>query len=595
MGILDTFYILFDTDAKKAEREMADLRHEGDRTADQIDRSVRGARHLAPAIDKAADEAGRLGRSFTGVASIVTGVLAGIAAANIGGGLLNAAEGYTRFGNALRVAGLEGEQLRVVEDALYASAKRNGVELESLSQLYGRVTSASTELGVSQAEILQVTDAVSAAIRVQGGDASQASGAMLQLAQALGAGTVRAEEFNSITEGMLPLLQAAAFASDKYKGSVARMRADVLAGTLTSKEFFDLIREGSTYLRDKAARAPLTVAQSMTALRSSVVVTVGRLNEAWGVTRRLGAALGFLAQHLDLAAIVIGTVATALTVFFLPAIWSAAAGVLAATWPILLLIAAAAALGVAFALAYDDVKAFLSGQDSLIGSLLERYAWLRTLLHGLGVVFRVVGRIAVAVFGAIWSAAARTFGAIADGIQQAYGFWAPIFGLMLDVAVAVFRAVGGWFMNMIRPWLPAIRFVLAAIGQGARLMGAVFGAVFDAIGAWWDRTIGRIIQGVNIIANAVRRLMGMEVSDRQSAAVRGVGIGQRQLAGAANQPFAAMTAPGAAGSVNNRRSQVINMGGVTQNINGPDANAVSRSLADAFGGAASQFDDGVAF
>lgn len=591
MGILDTFYILFDTDARKAEREMADLRREGDRTADQIDRSVRGARQLAPAIDKAADQAGRLGRSFTGLASLAVGVLSGIAAANIGGSVMGAAESYTRFGNALRVAGLEGEQLRQVEDALYASAKRNGVELESLSQLYGRVTSASTELGVSQAEILQVTDAVSAAIRVQGGDASQASGAMLQLAQALGAGTVRAEEFNSITEGMLPLLQAAAFASDKYKGSVARLRADVLAGTLTSKQFFDLIREGSTYLRDKAARAPLTVAQSMTALRASVTVTIGRLNEAWGVTRRLGAALGFLAEHLDLAAIVIGTVATALTVFFLPAIWSAAAGVLAATWPILLLIAAATALGVAFALAYDDVKAFMSGQDSLIGTLMERYGWLRAAVHGLGVAFRVIGRVVVAVFGGMVTAVGRVINALAD----LYGFWAPIFGLILDVTVAVWRAIGGAFMSMIRPWLPVIRGVLAGIGVVARLMGAVFGAVFDMIGEWWDRTIGRIIRGVNVIANAVRRLMGMEVSDRQSAAARGVGIGQRQLAGAASSPFAAMTAPGAAGNVNNRRSQVINMGGVTQNITGADPAAVTRSLSDAFGGAASQFDDGVAY
>jgi len=61
MGILGTFYILFDTDAKKAEREMAGLRGESAKTADAIDDSVKGARHLAPAIDKAADGAGKLG------------------------------------------------------------------------------------------------------------------------------------------------------------------------------------------------------------------------------------------------------------------------------------------------------------------------------------------------------------------------------------------------------------------------------------------------------------------------------------------------------------------------------------------------------
>lgn len=594
MGILDTFYILFDTDAKKAEREMAEVRREGERTADAIDDSVRGARQLAPALDKAADNAGRLGRSFRGIAGLAAGVLAGIGTANLAGGLLGASEGYTRFGNSLRVAGLEGEALLRVENALFASSKRNGVELEGLGQLYSRVASAASELGVSEGEVLQMTDAVSAAIRVQGGNASQATGAMLQLSQALGAGTVRAEEFNSIMEGMLPLLQAAAFASEKYKGSVARLRADVLAGNVTSKEFFDLITAGTEYLNDKAAKAPLTVAQSMTSLRNSVAVTIGRLDQAWGITRRLAGALAWLGENLEVAGVALGVTASIITAAFLPAIWSAAAGVLAATWPILAIIAAATALGVAFALAYDDVKAFLSGQDSLIGNLMERYGWFRAAINGLAVVFRVLGRIAVAVFGWIW----REGGRLVDGLVSFFRGWyavaAPIFGLLRDIALAVFTAIGNAFMDRIRPWMPFLRVLFDAMVLGFRAVGQVFGSVFQAIGDWWDRVFGRIVRGLNVVVNGARRLLGMEVGENAAAAASGVGIGQRQLSAASTSPWAAQTSTSVSTSNSNSRTTQVNMGGVTVNAGGTDPANVGRALRDTYGDAIFQFDDGVA-
>jgi len=271
---------------------------------------------------------GALNRSLgAGLGSLRTELMASIAAIASGAGIAAAialADTYARFTNSLKVAGVEGAALETVQKRLYEGAIKNGVELESLGQLYGRVASASTELGVSQEQILRVTDAVSAAIRVSGGTAASSSGAMLQMAQALGAGTVRAEEFNSMTEGMLPLLQAAAGASAKYGGSVAKMRTDVLAGKLSSKEFFDLIIAGSASLEAKAARAPLTVAQSYTNLSTSLIKFMGDTDASLGVTRRLSEALALLANNLDVVANSLGVIVVALSVAMAPAVGRAA-------------------------------------------------------------------------------------------------------------------------------------------------------------------------------------------------------------------------------------------------------------------------------
>lgn len=275
-----------------------------------------------------ADIGGALNKSLgSGLGSLKTQLMGSIAAITSGAGIAAAvglADTFNRFSNSLKVAGVEGANLSIVQDRLFASANKNGVQVESLGQLYGRVANSAKELGVSQSQILTVTDAVSAAIRVSGQPISAASGAMLQMSQALGSGTVRAEEFNSMVEGMLPLVQAAAGASDKYTGSVARMRAAVLEGKLSSKEFFDLIIAGSASLEAKAARAPLTVGQSFEVLKNKMVEAMGATNETWGLTDRLSEALAYLANNLDDVAGALGVIAVVLSATLAPAVGRAA-------------------------------------------------------------------------------------------------------------------------------------------------------------------------------------------------------------------------------------------------------------------------------
>lgn len=224
-----------------------------------------------------------------------------------------AADSYTRFTNSLKVAGLEGRNLEQVQDALFASAQKNGVALEPLSQLYGRAAQSAGELGASQADLLKFTDGVTAALRVQGGDAASASGALMQLSQALSAGTVRAEEFNSINEGARPILEAVAAGNDKFGGSVAKLRAYMLEGKLTSQEMFQSFLVGSTMLETKAAKAPLTVAASLNLLTNAMAKYIGEADTSLSASERLSKGIETLANNLDTVALAIAVVGGAIT------------------------------------------------------------------------------------------------------------------------------------------------------------------------------------------------------------------------------------------------------------------------------------------
>lgn len=235
-------------------------------------------------------------------------------------------DAYTSFTNQLRVAGLEGGQLESVQEGLFEVAQRYGVELESLGQLYGRVSQATRELGVSQREVLDLTETVAAAVRVQGGSAESASGAMLQLSQALSSGTVRMEEINSVTEGLYPLLLAAAQGSDRFGGSVAALRAAVRDGTVSSKEFFDAIQAGSETLKEQANTSVLTLSQSFTILRNALSRYVSEASEANGSSAALARGIQLLADNVES---IIPAVTALAVLFGVRMVYSAAAAVAA--------------------------------------------------------------------------------------------------------------------------------------------------------------------------------------------------------------------------------------------------------------------------
>lgn len=219
----------------------------------------------------------------------------------IGGasGAKNLVDSATRIDNALKVAGLSGQELEKVYERLRASALANAAPIESLVTLYGRAAIVQKELGVSTEELLGFTNNVALALRVAGTDAQSASGALLQLSQALGSGTVRAEEFNSILEGALPIAQAAAAGLEEAGGSVARLRQLVVDGEVSSEAFFRAFEAGSAVLEDKVANATLTLDQRLVNLQTSLVDAARRFNESAEASETFGAEIDRLSTFVN--------------------------------------------------------------------------------------------------------------------------------------------------------------------------------------------------------------------------------------------------------------------------------------------------------
>jgi tape measure domain-containing protein len=219
----------------------------------------------------------------------------------IGGakGFQSLADSATNITNALKVAGLSGDDLTRTYDRLFVSAQKNSAPIESLVQLYSRVSLVQKELGVSSDQLVGLTDNVGKSLRLSGSNAQEASGALMQLAQALGSNKIQAEEWNSLIDGMPGLLQAAAAGIKQAEGSVSKLTQLVKSGRISNKAFFDGIEAGSYVLDEKLAGSTKTIEQRFTDLRNALINATSKFNENSKAAETVGNAIGGIATEID--------------------------------------------------------------------------------------------------------------------------------------------------------------------------------------------------------------------------------------------------------------------------------------------------------
>lgn len=185
-------------------------------------------------------------------------------------GLVRITDQYTQLRGRLALVTDGTEELTRVQQELFQVAQRTRTEYSGVADLYIKLAQTGKELGASQSQLLAFTEGIGNALTVSGASAQGASGALLQLSQAMAAGTVRAEEYNSINEGAPEILRTVARNMDGMGGSISKLRAAVLAGEVSSREFFEAFLAGAEGLKEQAQAMPVTVGQAFTRLQNNI-------------------------------------------------------------------------------------------------------------------------------------------------------------------------------------------------------------------------------------------------------------------------------------------------------------------------------------
>jgi tape measure domain-containing protein len=238
--------------------------------------------------------------------------LAGSLAAVAGGAAtLRAIDTYAMMNNQLKLATTSTEGFVKAQADVIRIAQATNQPVEAVAQLYGRVSRAAAALGLSQEQVAKLTETVGQALIVSGADAGAAAGALTQLGQALAAGVVRAEEFNSIMDGAPALIQGVEKSLGLLPGALRKMSAE---GKLSSQVFSQAILNATTISEQFGQMVP-TLSQQMVGLRNQFVLIAGRIAETTGTTTKLGEAIQAVKQNLDSLIAVVASAVTAFVVY----------------------------------------------------------------------------------------------------------------------------------------------------------------------------------------------------------------------------------------------------------------------------------------
>ena len=276
----------------KLDRYEANVR----RAEQKFDAATRAIANDAKRMERdIAASTGAIGAQFRQLAATAAGAFSAAQVAAM-------ADSYTRFTNQLRVAGLEGQALADTQNRLFGVAQQNGVQLEAVGTLYSRAAQNQKELGASTADLINLTRAVAASLKISGTSAAEAQGSLLQLGQALGSPRIQAEEFNSLLDTMQPLLREAAKYIDGTGGSLAGLTQrikDTNGPGVSNVELFRAITQAMTDLETRAASTQLTISGAFTNLSNALTKYIGEADQANGASVAITEALNALAQNLD--------------------------------------------------------------------------------------------------------------------------------------------------------------------------------------------------------------------------------------------------------------------------------------------------------
>lgn len=188
------------------------------------------------------------------------------------------------------------QESKAVQKEIYNIASRTRQQYGSTAELFTSVARNAQELKKSTKDILLFTEDVSNAMLLGGGDASSQQAALVQLGQALGSGTLRGDELNSIMEQAPRLAKAIAEGMGTTIGQLRQMGSE---GKLTAQDVFNAIRGQSDRLKMELGKMPWTIGQASNKMQNAVGKFFKEFEDKTGIIDSMAKSIAKFADYVE--------------------------------------------------------------------------------------------------------------------------------------------------------------------------------------------------------------------------------------------------------------------------------------------------------
>ena len=213
-----------------------------------------------------------------------------------GGQVLKTADQFALLENRLKLVTISSENLAVMQKHLFEVSQDTRISYQKTIDLFTRMARSTKNLGISQRDLLDVTESINKALIVSGASATEANAAMVQLSQGLASGELRGEELRSVMEQTPRLAKAIA---DGIGTTIGGLRALSKEGKLTSERVFKAMLSQSKVIESEFSQMNATMGQGLAVLNNSLGRFISGTDKAGSVTSQLADGLIDVSQYMD--------------------------------------------------------------------------------------------------------------------------------------------------------------------------------------------------------------------------------------------------------------------------------------------------------
>lgn len=281
-------------------------------------RLVSGSKRASRAFDEIEHSAANLNP----VLSKTYGLMVSISGALAVDRIIKYADAWQTVTNKITNYTREGTSLVALQEQLFKVSQDTATPINAIATLYARLEPATRGVIKTQDELIKTTETISKAFAVSGATAAESSNAIVQLGQALGAGALRSEEFNSVNEQAPRIMEGIAKSMGVARGELKSLAEQ---GKITTAVMVKAFAEMSGSVSDEFSNMVFTFEQKSVIAANALTKSLGSNDSIKGGVEALGDAMVYLSGVVDEAVVVGKVLATVYGAKMAGAIYSSAA------------------------------------------------------------------------------------------------------------------------------------------------------------------------------------------------------------------------------------------------------------------------------
>ncbi|ASK20705.1 tape measure protein [Halomonas sp. N3-2A] len=205
-------------------------------------------------------------------------------------------DAWTNAENQLRQVTGTSAELSAIQGELVDIARETRSSYAASANLYARLARSTTELNLTQKDLLGLTTSINKSFATNGATVQEATAAITQLSQGLAAGALRGDEFNSVAEQAPGIMRAIA---ESLNMTIGELREFASEGGITAEIVVNALQRASDTIDQDFAKTIATFSQNLEVARTNLMQWIGTSGEVTTAVDTLGGSVVTVSEHLD--------------------------------------------------------------------------------------------------------------------------------------------------------------------------------------------------------------------------------------------------------------------------------------------------------